>query len=339
MIEQSPVHIPPFSTPEHPAPTRVRFGPLTILLFVLCDFLAIVCGLGWWYGQPTGRSLPIEVTIVPGSTVSDIAQTLFEYEVIQSPTLFQLVVRYENKDTVLPSGAFVFPPDEHLWDVVSRLARLDRGIDRVRLTIPEGLTSREMARLVSGALHKVDEEEFLGLLERPKHYVFPDTYFWYGNATSGDVVSTMEDEWSIRTKELKSAVEASGKNWDDIVVMASIIEEEAVTDSDRKRVSGVLWNRINIDMRLQVDASFAYLMDKASSEITMQDLEYNSPYNTYKHKGLPPGPISHPGLSSLTAAVFPTPSKDLYYLADASGVTHFARTFEEHKKNKDRYLR
>ncbi len=339
MMSSPPVFVPPFSSPPPPAPTRVRFGPGMIALFVCVDLLVMVGGGVWWMSLPPLRTAPVEVTIEAGSSVGSIATTLKERGVIQAPTLFQLLVRFKDADTALPSGTFIFPPGEHLSQVVNRLILVDRGIERIRLTIPEGLTSREMARLVSSALPRVDTEDFVALLERPGQYVFPETYFWYANATSGDVISTMQSEWHKRTDALREEALESGKNWNDIVIMASIIEEEAVTDLDRKRVSGVLWHRMAIGMRLQVDASFAYLMDKASSEITVSDLAYDSPYNTYRYKGLPPGPISHPGMSSLMASLHPTPTKDLYYLADASGVTHFARTFEEHKKNKERFLR
>ncbi|MEI7513041.1 MAG: endolytic transglycosylase MltG, partial [bacterium] len=128
-------------------------------------------------------------------------------------------------------------------------------------------------------------------------------------------------------------------NFNEIITMASIIEGEAMKDEDRKIIADILWRRIDIGMMLQVDTTFMYINGKASSEITKADLKINSPYNTYTHKGLPPTPISNPGIEAINSAMFPTANKYLYYLSDKDGVMHYAVTFAEHKKNKEKYLR
>lgn len=133
-------------------------------------------------------------------------------------------------------------------------------------------------------------------------------------------------------------VEKSGRSLEDIIVMASILEGEAKTREDMEIVSGILWKRIEIGMPLQVDTSFVYILGKATEDLTLSDLEVKSPYNTYLYKGLPPGPISNPGLDSIRAAVNPTTTPYLYFLTGNDGKMYYARTFDEHVKNKQKYL-
>ena len=121
--------------------------------------------------------------------------------------------------------------------------------------------------------------------------------------------------------------------------MASILEEEARSFEDKQIVAGILWKRLDNDMALQVDAPFVYLLGKGSADLTLDDLKTDSPYNTYLYRGLTPTPISNPGLESLRAAVEPIASEHLFYLSDADGVMHYAEDFEQHKRNKELYLR
>jgi len=120
--------------------------------------------------------------------------------------------------------------------------------------------------------------------------------------------------------------------------MASLVEKEARTLENKKLVAGVLWNRIKLHMPLQVDAVFGYINDRDTYAPSFADLTVDSLYNTYTHQGLPPGPIDNPGLDSIEAALYPATSTYLYYLTDKNGVMHYAKTFEEHKKNKEKYL-
>jgi len=120
--------------------------------------------------------------------------------------------------------------------------------------------------------------------------------------------------------------------------MASILEKEARRSETRKAISGVLWNRIEIGMPLQVDAVFPYINGKNTFQLTYDDLEIDSPYNTYKYPGLPIGPIANPGLSSIQAAITPTESENLFYLSDYDGNTYFSQTFDQHKRYKAQYL-
>ena len=120
--------------------------------------------------------------------------------------------------------------------------------------------------------------------------------------------------------------------------MASLVEKEARTDANRRIVAGVLWNRLALGMPLQVDAVFGYIFDRDTYSPSFEDLKVDSPYNTYTHKGLPPGPISNPGLESIYAALYPTKTNYLYYLTGRDTLMHYAKTYAEHQANRRKYL-
>lgn len=138
--------------------------------------------------------------------------------------------------------------------------------------------------------------------------------------------------------ELEDKISMSTKSREDIIIMASIIEEEANNDADRKIISGILWKRIESGMPLQVDAPFYYTANKTSAQISTADLRADSPYNTYTRKGLPPGPISNPGINAIENALFPESSSFWFFLSDRAGTMHYAITHDGHIENKWKYL-
>lgn len=280
----------------------------------------------------------VVVEIPEGFTARGVGEILQYNGIIRSPLLFRILVRFSGKETGIQSGAFLFSEKMNLLQVTRKMLASDRSILRIRVTIPEGLTTRQLARLLASNLPNVQEDKFLIEAKGKEGYLFPDTYFFFSNATTGPIIIAFEENFTLKTKELKSESQSLGKDWKDIITMASIIEEETVSDTDQHMVSGILWNRIKIGMRLQVDASFAYLLGKPTSAISAADLELDSPYNTYRYPGLPPAPISNPGLRAIGAALHPTTSVYLYYLSDKDGIMHYAKTFEEHKLNKAKYL-
>jgi UPF0755 protein len=149
----------------------------------------------------------------------------------------------------------------------------------------------------------------------------------------------MQQEFNTKVEPLGPDIAASGHTLQEIIVMASIIEREARRDEDRKMVSGILWNRIGKDMPLQVDAVFGYIYSRQTYSPSFHDLAVDSPYNTYHNAGLPPGPICNPSLSSIEAALHPTPSKYLYYITGRDGLMHYATTYKQHSANVSVYLR
>lgn len=278
------------------------------------------------------------VRIPSGATISEIADTLADEGVIRSPLMYKLYVRLLRGDVGVQAGNYLFDVPQSVLRVAYRTVHSMEGTDRIKVTIPEGSSSREIAAIVKKAIPAFDDEAFLVLGEKNEGYLFPETYFLDEDVTPEQLVREMRGQFDKQMAEVMKTIEASPHTLQEVIVMASIIEEEANNTEDRRKISGVLWKRIEIDMPLQVDAPFYYLFGKGSSQLTLSDLATTSPYNTYKNKGLPPHAISNPGLGSILAALNPIPSDYLYYLADKTGVTHYAKTHDEHVANKAKYL-
>jgi UPF0755 protein len=154
-----------------------------------------------------------------------------------------------------------------------------------------------------------------------------------------EVIELLHNTYERKIKDLRPKIAAFGKTEKEVVAMASILEGEARQMNTRRTVAGILWRRIRIDMPLQVDTSFIYINGKTSAELTLEDLKIDSPYNTYVYRGLPPTPISNPGLASIEAAITPISTPYLYFLTDPEGVMHYATTLKEHAFNKNKYLK
>jgi UPF0755 protein len=157
--------------------------------------------------------------------------------------------------------------------------------------------------------------------------------------TPDTVLNTLKKTFDQKIESLSDDILVSKHSLKEIIIMASLIEKEANGEEDRNIVSGILWKRIDKGIPLQVDAPFLYILGKESSELTRSDLAINSPFNTYKYKGLPPSPIGNPGLASIKAAISPKESPYLYYLHDKEGIIHYAKTFTEHQNNIKKYLK
>jgi UPF0755 protein len=236
------------------------------------------------------------------------------------------------------AGDYIFKEPQSVWGIARRISTGAFGLEPVRIRITEGATTREMAEQLSKALPRFNADAFL-LAARPQEgYLFPDTYFFLPNAHEDAVLDTLRQNFDAHIAELQPLIAASGHSLEEIITMASIIEREARVPADRRMISGVLWNRIRINMPLQVDVTFLYTVGKNTFQLTLADLRTDHPYNTYVNKGLPPGPIGSPSLDSIQAAAEPTPNPYLFYLADNTGVTHFSKTYEEHLRKKRLYL-
>jgi UPF0755 protein len=210
----------------------------------------------------------------------------------------------------------------------------------VRITIPEGATTDRMAKIYGDRLERFDPDAFLAQTKPAMEgYLFPDTYFFLPNATENLVIRTMRQNFDDKIAALAPLFASSTRSKEDIIIMASILEKEGNgRNDDRFHIAGILWNRIDKGMPLQVDAVFLYTIGRSTFSLTKEDLASDSPYNTYKVKGLPPTPIGSPSLASIEAALTPIPSKNLFYLADRAGHTYYSRTYTEHKRKKALYI-
>jgi len=283
---------------------------------------------------PVGGSVSIE----DGMTLDSIASLLKERSIVRSPALFKSFVIFMAGDKGALSGDYYFNVPLNGWEAASRISRGKFGLDPVKITFPEGLTVSEIAQALDEALPSFDEEEFLKLAREEEGYLFPDTYLFLPNVKPAYVLKEMKRNFSQKMEAVHNLVQASGKTQEEIIIMASILEKEAITVADKELISGILWKRIQIGMPLQVDAPFAYAIGKNTFQLTLDDLNADSPYNTYKNLGLPAGPIANPGLESIRAALMPQESPYFFYLSDRKFTMHYAVTFEEHKRNKSLHL-
>jgi len=188
-------------------------------------------------------------------------------------------------------------------------------------------------------------QEFDFLKDRPKNlglegYLFPDTYEIKDEESLEDIIKKMLNNFNQKlTNDLREEIKRQNKSIFEVIIMASMIEKEVRTLEDKKLVSGILWKRLENNMQLQVDATITYITGKKTVKITLDDLKIDSPYNTYKYRGLPAGPVCNPGLESIQASLYPKESEYWFYLSTPEGETIFSKTLEEHRVAKDKYLK
>ena len=287
---------------------------------------------------PSDFPLRTLITVPEGAGVSEIARSLQEQQVIRSPLAFQVLAVVLGHERELHAGDYLFKEPQSIFAVLQALSLGAYGMEPARVRIPEGAMTRTMAVILSKSLLRFNAENFLAQAQPMEGYLFPDTYFFLPNTTEDTVIRTMRQNFDVHIAEFLPDIEASGHTLEEVVTMASMLEREARKTEDRRMIAGVLWNRLERGMALQVDAVFLYILGRATFDLTMEDLTNDVPYNTYTRKGLPPGPIGSPSLDSIKAAIHPTENSYLFYLADNSGVTHYSKTYEEHLRKKRQYL-
>lgn len=312
---------------------RVWAVAIVSLMVVFVSFYSI------YIKSPSGFPVNSLVNVKESSSLSDITELLHRRRVINSPVLFRTLVILFYGEKQIKAGDYLFDKKLNIFSAVERLAKGEFGLVPVKITLPEGMTTKQMAVVLNNNLIDFDEEEFIKLSEGKEGYNFPDTYLFLPNVRPKKVVDTLQDNFNEKIKSIEKDIAKFKKPIKDVVVMASILEAEARTMESRKIIADILWRRINIGMPLQVDAPFQYIIGKNTFQLTTSDLKFDSPYNTYKYKGLPPGAIGNPGLDAIIATVNPTKTNYLYYLSDIRGGMHYATTYKEHLLNKEKYLK
>ncbi len=288
---------------------------------------------------PTDFPVPYQLTIERGQTLFSISHELEDAHVIKSPRLFEAFMIAFGSEKSVSEGEYYFATPMSSLSIALRISGKQFGIERIKVTFPEGFTNKQITERLAASFTNFDTTLFLTLAKGQEGYLFPDTYKFFPSTTPDVIITTLKRNFDAKIAPLQSDIEASSRSQKDLIIMASIIEKEAAGENDRATVSGILWKRLDQGIALQVDAPFLYILGKQSSELTTKDLSIDSPYNTYRFKGLPPTPIGNPGLASIKAAIHPVESPYLYYLHDAEGGIHYARTYSEHKKNIAQYLR
>jgi UPF0755 protein len=270
--------------------------------------------------------------------MSDAATSLAEAHVVRSASMLRFILRLSGGSAHVQAGTYLFDTRENVFTIAHRLATGAYGLPPVVLSVPEGATVRTIAAKVADVLSPDIANDVVSLGKSQEGYLFPDTYQLTADATAESILQMMRANFDAKTAPLASEVQASGHAFADLITLASLVEKEARTEENRRIVAGVLWNRLARSMPLQVDAVFGYINNRDTYSPSLADLKIESPYNTYLHTGLPPGPICNPGLMSILAALHPTKTDYLYYLTDATGVMHYATTYAAHQANEAKYL-
>ncbi|MCX6788092.1 MAG: endolytic transglycosylase MltG [Candidatus Kaiserbacteria bacterium] len=306
------------------------------IAFVLAVLL--VGGYRLTFAPPADFSESI-VVIGRGASAPAIAGQLATAQVIRHPALLQIALRLSGASERVQAGAYLFAKPENLFVVAYRISSGTYGLPPVRITFPEGITVRQIAALISEMLPEVAAADFLKAARPHEGYLFPDTYLFPPSADTASILALLRANFDTKIAPLAADIAASGRSISDIVTLASLVEKEGRTTESRRMVAGILLNRLKLGMPLQVDAVFGYINGRDTYSPSLADLIINSPYNTYTHKGLPPGPICNPGMDALQAVLHPTKSSYLYYLTGKDDRMHYATTFAEHQANRQKYLR
>jgi peptidoglycan lytic transglycosylase G len=317
--------------------------------FLSCLILLGLFTFVVWYSyhllEPVDRSgPPRRVDIPPGATVSVIANRLKQARLIRSELAFIVTARVMGDSENMKAGEYLISPALGVLQIIDRLVAGDAEAQWV--TIPEGKTVGQVASLLAERRLAKVPEFVRGTQRKPKMYglllpvsrrsvegyLMPDTYKFPRQVHERAIIKNMLKNWHAKVyRPNRRLFEQSDLPADKIVIAASLIEREARVPQDRKLISSVIRNRLARKMPLQIDATVLYALGRHKQALSFKDLKVDHPYNTYKHVGLPPGPICSPGLESVVAALQPSDTDYLYYVAQPDGSHIFTSTYEEHK--------
>lgn len=328
-------------------------------IFILVVLAAILGGFFWWqWAVQSASSLkpaPPEIFVVQtGESLTSVADRLDKEGLIRSSLAFKILVLTKGLAGQIQAGDFRLRTSSTTEEIAYILTH---GSLDIWLTFPEGWRREEFARRLAANLVEFDYQEFLDLTDEMEGYLFPDTYLIPKEASSSVAIEIFTKNFDKKfSPDLEAAAKAKGLTKKQTIIFASTVEREARDDKNRSLIAGILLKRWRKGWPLQADATVQYA--KANKihtgiehsgdffkelewwpKVTKSDLQIDSPYNTYKYKGLPPTPISNPGLASIKAVIYPKESDYWFYLADPSGTVHYAKTNEEHNENIEKYLR
>ena len=278
---------------------------LGIVLFVVCFYLTI---------PPFSFPVGAIITIPEGVGLHTLSEKLREDKVIRSPFCFRMIAIILGGERDMKAGQYLMSDPQNVFTIAWRVFRGDYDIETVKLTIPEGFNVVQISSLFDSRFKFFDHDNFV--TSAKEGYLFPDTYFIPVTATASSTMKLLRENFDRKISTSLLSIESSDRTLDEIIIMASLLEAETDTEEDRKMASDILWKRFDIGMPLQVD----------------------SETGTYEFVGLPKNPINNPGLVSIEAAIHPIPTPYLYFLTGKDGKMHYAKTFDEHKKNIKKYL-
>ncbi len=314
---------------------------ISLVLLVLIAPMVV-----WWYlSRPTGLVTPLEITVSPGMTAHDIGALLKERGLIRNATVFAWTARLHGHSEDLEAGIYLLKGTLTTPDILRELLRAPLQLKRV--TIPEGLASPQIGLLLQqhgladsarfvALVHDRNFTHKLGI-DAPslEGYLFPQTYMFNRTTTEEEIIRRMLEEFDkVFTGSFYARLDSLKLSLNQALTLASIVEREAVVQKERALIAGVFLARLERSMMLESCPTVEYAMGYHKEHLENADLEIDSPYNTYKYPGLPPGPIANPGQASIQATLFPTKTDYLYFVARGDGTHVFSHTNEQHEAAK-----
>lgn len=335
------------------------------ILILLVSLFAVICFSYFSIRQKidkpyqSGSGIYVPFEIKQGEGVKIIARNLEEAGLIAGSDFFEIYVWQSGTDGDLKAGTYELSSSMTIAEMVSNFVGGEDGSvksNEVQVSIPEGYSNKEILGKLQSLglaldakslesvdldfskydfLEKKDGENFL------QGYLFPDTYNFYRDASLEQVIVKMLNNFDVKIdKDLRKDVLSQNKSLYDVLILASIIEKEAANKEEMPTIASVFYNRLSIGQMLQSDATVNYIVGEGRAKANAEDIETDSPFNTYKYAGLPPAPICNPGLEAIRAAVYPADTDYFYFLTTQDGErkTFFSKTYEEHLQNKYKYL-
>ncbi|TSC52128.1 MAG: hypothetical protein LiPW39_610 [Parcubacteria group bacterium LiPW_39] len=343
---------------EAGVPAKKKWVIFFVSLLALVLFFAAGLFYIWFqiYWPPNKNGSEQIFEAEKGKRVAEIAAKLQAQNLIRSAFWFKVYVGYKKQSSALQAGKYSLSPALSIPEIAAIMTGGRVIFDEIQITFPEGFTFKQVkARLLEQGLAAAEfldgekiadyQVQYKFLSEAPagvnlEGFLFPDTYRFKRDIKKEEIAKKFLDNFDRKlAPALREAISRQGKTIYEIVNLAALVQQEAVSEEEMPLIAGVFVNRLRLGMALQSDASVNYVTGKKERQPTWDDTKVASPYNTYLHTGLPPTPICNPGIEAIKAAVYPQASDYLYFLHPFNSSAIYSKTMEEHNKNKEKYLR
>lgn len=287
------------------------------------------------------------ITISKGMSLNSVINLLHENNLIVNKNVLKAKILIRGLASKVPTGTFLI--EGKVSDAILIDSIFNKGPIKLKLTIPEGTSAKKIFESINLLLktdHRFDnlftEKNILNKYNISgsslEGYLYPNTYFFFNDTSPADIVDTLVSQfWIEFDQKLLNRANELGLSVHEVVTLASIIEGEAMLDSERSTISSVYHNRLKINMKLQADPTIQYIIEGPPKTLSTRDLRIKSPYNTYQNYGLPPGPINNPGIQSIKAALYPLETDYLFFVAQGDGSHKFTTNERDHEAAKRVY--
>lgn len=341
---------------------------IALLVLALAGIVVLISAIYFFtkVNSPTSsQDVPINFSVNKGASTRQVAEQLNEQNVINNPLVFVANAMFNNAGSRIQAGDYVLNRNMSIAEILDTLTAGRVIRDEVTVIVIEGWSNKQIKAHLEST-ETFEPAEFDQALEQEDYdfkfkeavkrnyegFLFPDTYQISKTESSSDLIQKMLTNFELKfTDSLSDDLTKSGRKLEDVIILASIIEKEVgrnkekITKQDeedmqreRELVASVFYNRLDKGMALESDATVNYITGKSDRQVTFADLEIDSPYNTYRVSGLPPGPIGNPGIGSIDAAINPAQSDYFFFINTVEGEAVFGKTLKEHNENRAKYL-